>query len=92
MYKRQPDDCADFTIRSPHAMVHLLREADVLRGVQGGYKDLEGLPSRNKAKMRKEGFDTCLRRLELCRTNLGTPAGGLGERSLSCELQKGPID
>lgn len=87
-----PDDCADFTIRSPHAMVHLLREADVLRGVQGGYKDLEGLPSRNKAKMRKEGFDTCLRRLELCRTNLGTPAGGLGERSLSCELQKGPID
>ena len=61
------DDAADYTIRSPYPIIHLLREVDVMSAVTSGYKDLEGLPSRNKARMRRDGVDTCAARLEACR-------------------------
>ena len=60
------EDCADYTIRSPHPTIHLLRQADVMRAVQGGYADLEGLPSRNKAKLRRDRIVVCRKRLEGC--------------------------
>lgn len=60
------EDCADYTIRSPHPTIHLLRQADVMRAVQSGYADLEGLPSRNKARMRRDGVELCRKRLEGC--------------------------
>eukprot|EP00546_Thalassionema_frauenfeldii_P014044 CAMPEP_0178929740 /NCGR_PEP_ID=MMETSP0786-20121207/20801_1 /TAXON_ID=186022 /ORGANISM="Thalassionema frauenfeldii, Strain CCMP 1798" /LENGTH=205 /DNA_ID=CAMNT_0020606097 /DNA_START=209 /DNA_END=826 /DNA_ORIENTATION=+ len=61
------DDAADYTIRSPFPTIHLLREIDVMKAVTSGYKDLEGLPSRNKAKMRMDGVSLCRRRLEDCK-------------------------
>lgn len=64
--EEQVEDCADYTIRSPHPTVHLLRQADVMRAVQSGYADLEGLPSRNKARLRRDGIEVCRKRLEAC--------------------------
>lgn len=61
------DDAADYTIRSPFPTIHLLREVDVMKAVTSGYKDLEGLPSRNKAKMRMDGVALCKQRLEDCK-------------------------
>eukprot|EP00547_Thalassionema_nitzschioides_P004745 CAMPEP_0194222352 /NCGR_PEP_ID=MMETSP0156-20130528/32742_1 /TAXON_ID=33649 /ORGANISM="Thalassionema nitzschioides, Strain L26-B" /LENGTH=201 /DNA_ID=CAMNT_0038953113 /DNA_START=139 /DNA_END=744 /DNA_ORIENTATION=+ len=61
------DDAADYTIRSPFPTIHLLREVDVMKAVTSGYKDLESLPSRNKAKMRMDGVALCKRRLEDCK-------------------------
>lgn len=60
------EDAADYTIRSPFPIIHLLREEDVLKAVKSAYKDLEGLPSRNKAKMREQGLRVCKTRLEAC--------------------------
>ncbi len=61
------EDAADYTIRSPFPTIHLLREVDVMKAVTSGYKDLESLPSRNKARMRKDGAEHCARRLEACK-------------------------
>lgn len=60
-------DAADYTIRSPYPVIHLLREEDVMKAVTSGYKDLEGLPSRNKKKLRADGFALCSNRLEMCK-------------------------
>jgi hypothetical protein len=60
------EDAADYTIRSPFPILHLLREEDVMRAVSGGYADLEGLPSRNKKKFRKQGWKVCKHKLEAC--------------------------
>eukprot|EP00562_Extubocellulus_spinifer_P003765 CAMPEP_0178538376 /NCGR_PEP_ID=MMETSP0696-20121128/37073_1 /TAXON_ID=265572 /ORGANISM="Extubocellulus spinifer, Strain CCMP396" /LENGTH=265 /DNA_ID=CAMNT_0020170633 /DNA_START=259 /DNA_END=1056 /DNA_ORIENTATION=+ len=65
-YGEDFEDAADYTIRSPHPTVHLLREVDVMKAVRGGYGDLEGLPSRNKAKLRMDGLERCRDRLEDC--------------------------
>ena len=56
----------DYTIRSPYPTIHLLREVDVLKAVQGGYPHLETLPARNQAKMKEQGLDVCQRRLVDC--------------------------
>ena len=61
------DDAADYTIRSPFPIIHLLREEDVMKAVTSGYKDLENLPTRNKQRMRKDGLEICMRRLNECR-------------------------
>ncbi len=60
------DDAANYTIRSPFPIIHLLKEKDILQAVQSGYRDLEGLPSRNKAKFRKQGSLGCKQRLDAC--------------------------
>jgi uncharacterized protein len=66
----QDDDddaaAADYTIRSPHPTIHLLREQDVLRAVTSGYPHLDTLPDRNKAKFIAQGLDICKARLADC--------------------------
>jgi hypothetical protein len=62
----EAEDVANYTIRSPFPTIHLLRQDQVMSAVQGTYKDLEGLPARNKAKLRKEGIDVWKARLEGC--------------------------
>ncbi|CAM9843140.1 unnamed protein product, partial [Heterosigma akashiwo] len=61
------EDAADYTIRSPFPIIHLLREADVMKAVTSGYNDLENLPSRNKNRLRKDGLQVCAQRLENCK-------------------------
>jgi hypothetical protein len=63
-YGNEVDNPADYTIRSPYPTIHLLRQEDVLKVVQGGYPDLEYLPSRNKAKLIQQGIQTCQERLQ----------------------------
>jgi hypothetical protein len=62
----EEDNPGDYTIRSPYPTVHLLREDDVLRAVEGGYPKLETLPARNQAKMKEQGLEVCRRRLAEC--------------------------
>lgn len=57
---------ADYTIRSPFPTVHLLREVDVLRAVQGSYPNLETLPARNQQKLIQQGLEVCQRRFQAC--------------------------
>ncbi len=57
---------ADFTIRSPYPVIHLLREVDVMRAVSGKYPNLEDLPSRNKQKLAAQGLSICKNRLLDC--------------------------
>ena len=57
---------ADYTIRSPFPTVHLLREVDVLRAVQGSYPNLETLPARNQQKLIQQGVEVCEQRLQAC--------------------------
>ena len=60
------EDAADYTIRSPFPMFHLLREKHVMKAVKSGFQDLKGLPARNKARLRADGWDVCAARLEAC--------------------------
>eukprot|EP00566_Odontella_aurita_P016966 CAMPEP_0113557206 /NCGR_PEP_ID=MMETSP0015_2-20120614/17664_1 /TAXON_ID=2838 /ORGANISM="Odontella" /LENGTH=245 /DNA_ID=CAMNT_0000458609 /DNA_START=13 /DNA_END=750 /DNA_ORIENTATION=- /assembly_acc=CAM_ASM_000160 len=60
------EDAGDFTIRSPYPTIHLLREVDVMSAVKSGYKDLEGLPGRNRTRLREEGVEVCRERLDAC--------------------------
>jgi len=65
--ERSEDDAADYTIRSPFPIIHLLREEDVMNAVTSGYPDLEGLPSRNKKRLKLDGIEVCARRLDACK-------------------------
>jgi hypothetical protein len=65
-YGEQADNAGDFTIRSPYPTVHLLREVDVMRAVDGAYPNLETLPARNQAKLIEQGLEVCQRRLDEC--------------------------
>ena len=60
-----PADAGDYTIRAPYPTVQLLREADVLRAVRS-YPDAEGIPARNRVRMRADGVEACERRLRSC--------------------------
>mmetsp|Transcript_20900 Transcript_20900/g.47437 ORF Transcript_20900/g.47437 Transcript_20900/m.47437 type:complete len:281 (-) Transcript_20900:38-880(-) len=73
MYKTMDleEDAANYSIRSPFPTIHLLREKDVLQAVEEGaegrgYRDLEGLPARNKAKLRALGVNVCMDKLRNC--------------------------
>jgi uncharacterized protein len=46
------DDPANYTNRSPHPMLHLLREASVARAV-AAHPNIEGVPAANVAKLRR---------------------------------------
>ncbi|MEO1576502.1 MAG: DUF1415 domain-containing protein [Pseudomonadota bacterium] len=52
-----PDDASHFTNRSPFPMLHLLREDDVSRAVDGA-TDVEQIPERNVARLRDIGVET----------------------------------
>ncbi|CAJ1339498.1 unnamed protein product [Effrenium voratum] len=58
-------DAADFSIRAPFPVVHLLREMDVMKAV-ASYPAAEEIPARNKAKLRKQGLSLCQARLDAC--------------------------
>ncbi|CAJ1437540.1 unnamed protein product [Effrenium voratum] len=60
-----PEDAADFSIRAPFPVVHLLREMDVMKAV-ASYPAAEEIPARNKAKLRKQGLSLCQARLDAC--------------------------
>lgn len=51
-----PDDPASFTNRSPHPMLHLLREESVALAV-ASHPDPAAIPARNVARMRAMGAD-----------------------------------
>lgn len=55
----------DYTIRSPFATVHLLRESDVLEAV-ASYRNLEHLPARNQERLAADGRAACRARLQAC--------------------------
>jgi uncharacterized protein len=57
---------ADFTIRSPYPLIHLLREVDVMKAVSGRYPHLEDLSSRNKQRFLAQGYTVCNNRLSEC--------------------------
>eukprot|EP00934_Nitzschia_sp_Nitz4_P009326 Nitzschia sp. Nitz4//scaffold147_size54853//36733//37488//NITZ4_006622-RA/size54853-processed-gene-0.57-mRNA-1//-1//CDS//3329536708//9316//frame0 len=65
-YGSSLENAGDYTIRAPYPTVHLLREMDVMRAVQGGYPRLDTLPQRNQQKMIKQGLEHCQQRLEGC--------------------------
>lgn len=52
----EPDDLSNFTNRSPHPMLHLIREADVERAALR-HPDVEGIPERNMALMNDLGLE-----------------------------------
>ena len=51
-----PDDIANFTNRSPHAMLHLLREASVDRAV-AAFPDAAAIYERNVETLRRLGHE-----------------------------------
>ena len=65
-YGESPEeDAADYAIRSPFPTVHLLREVDLLAAVRG-YAAAEGIPARNKARLRALGPQVCAEMLARC--------------------------
>ena len=50
----EPDDAANYTNRSPYAMVHLLREESVEQAI-AFYGDTDAIPERNIAKLTAMG-------------------------------------
>lgn len=61
------DDAANFTNRSPHPMLHLLREEAVSAAVDS-YGDAEEIPSKNIRSARRHGFEYMRSLLESCRS------------------------
>jgi hypothetical protein len=59
------DDPANYTNRSPHPVLHLLREESVSRAVDG-YHDASEIPRRNAARLRALGLDAVRARLARC--------------------------
>jgi hypothetical protein len=51
-----PDDAANFTNRSPHPMLHLLREDSIARAV-AGFPDTAAIYARNIETLRRLGAD-----------------------------------
>lgn len=50
-----PDDLSNYTNRSPHPMLHLLRE-DLLERAIAAYGDTDRIPEKNIAKMNEQGL------------------------------------
>ena len=51
-----PDDVANATNRSPHPMLHLLREVSVARAV-ASHPDPAAIPARNVEQLRALGWE-----------------------------------
>lgn len=60
------DDPANYTNRSPYPMFHLIREASLVKAIEG-YPDSEQIPQRNIEKLRELGLEEMHRRLQACR-------------------------
>ncbi len=59
------DDAANYTNRSPHPMLHLLREASLEKALEN-YPDPEQIPQRNVELARSLGRDTMKQKLDAC--------------------------
>ena len=55
-----PDDIANATNRSPHPMLHLLREESIARATRA-HSDPKGIPARNVERLRVLGWDGLVR-------------------------------
>ncbi len=55
-----PDDIANATNRSPHPMLHLLREESIARATRT-HSDAKGIPARNVERLRALGWDGLVR-------------------------------
>ncbi|MDD4913739.1 MAG: DUF1415 domain-containing protein [Methylococcales bacterium] len=62
------DDPANYTNRSPHPMLHIIREASIERALRN-YADPQAIPERNIELMRKIGRQELQARLEAIRNN-----------------------
>ncbi|MFI0472620.1 DUF1415 domain-containing protein [Halomonas sp. HMF6819] len=60
-----PEDAANYTNRSPYAMVHILREASVEKAI-AFYGDTDAIPERNIEKLTAMGSDAAQAALERC--------------------------
>ena len=61
----EPDDVENHTNRSPHPLLHVLREASVERAL-ADYPDAEQIPARNIALMKSMGRDALQALLDAC--------------------------
>ena len=61
----EPEDAANYTNRSPYAMVHLLREASVEKAI-AFYGDTEQIPERNIAHLTELGSAAAEELLQRC--------------------------
>lgn len=61
----EPDDAANYTNRSPYAMVHLLREESVEQAI-AFYGDTDAIPERNIAKLTAMGSEAAEQQLQRC--------------------------
>lgn len=52
----EPEDAENYSNRSPYPMLHILREDSVARAV-AGHPDVEGIPDRNIALLKKLGSE-----------------------------------
>ena len=66
------DDAANYTNRSPHPLLHLIREASI-EGALAHYPEPEKIPERNVALARERGLEAMQGLLDGCRSR---PAGG----------------
>ncbi len=69
------EDVANYTNRSPHPMLHLIREASLARAI-ANYPDVEGIPERNIATLERLGKDRVLALLGQCVGGDWGEAGG----------------
>jgi len=71
-----PDDPANWTNRSPHPMLHLLREQSVTDAI-AAFADAPGIPQRNVARLREMGEAEMRSRWAHCRA-ARAPEGRVG--------------
>ena len=69
-----PDDAENYSNRSPHPLLHLLREDSLERAI-AGYPDVEQIPIRNIALMNATGKQAMQILLESCLIDAKIPAG-----------------
>ena len=57
------ESAADYTIRSPYPIFHLLKEESIMAALRVNFiKDPEGIPDRNAKRLHKLGLEECKRR------------------------------
>ena len=69
-----PDAAENYTNRSPHPMLHLLRESSVERAVEAAGEEVAAIGERNMETLRRLGFEGW-RRLWLAKSGEGRATG-----------------
>ena len=63
-----PDEAANYSNRSPHPMIHVLREASVERAIEF-YGDTAAIPERNITYLTEMGQDALEQQWQRCFTD-----------------------